>query len=213
MILLKREIVVTPRPRGIVAVALASALTILSCVEVVRAVAHDSTAVHDSVAAFVENRSAREWDQAVLAARTGRRDSKATAYSLVVDYYITAMKRDLPNSMAIVGSAPAEYVAGLGKQLDSLVGQIRRSDAAELWDLLQAMATQDADDTLIATSSEIAWRLSHDRFKVLAAEVAATTPSNSRVFQERREQLERESEGLDSAPRPKPPGETPDERS
>ena len=103
------------------------------------------------------------------------------------------MKRDLPNSMAIVGS-PEEHVAALRARLNALVPQLRRCDRRELWELLRVMATQTDDETLVATASEIAWRLSHDRFNDLEAHVRVETPSNVRAFKERGEQLAREAD-------------------
>lgn len=178
--------------------ALLLAAVLVGC-ESPDASATQSTAVHDWVQKFVASSNTNTWDQAVLAARIGPPDSQPSAYSLVVEYYIVAMKRDLPNSMAIVGTTPREYVAGLQVQLDSLVVQLSQHDCGELWALLRVMATHDADETLVGTASEIAWRLSPDRYNELDAYVRSANSSNTRVFQGRREQLEREAAALTPA--------------
>jgi hypothetical protein len=189
---------------------LAAALMVVAPVLLSAGSARASTTVHDRVLEFVRNPSSGAWEQAVLAARTGPRDSEPTAYSLVVDYYVAMMKRDLPNSMALVGTTPAQFVAAQQEQLESITGQLRTKDNPGLWDVVEMMATQQFDETLVRAASEIAWRVSPNQFTALAARLAVRAPSNCRIFREQREQLLRDTKTAARTPASGPARETRD---
>lgn len=149
------------------------------------------SAVHDAVEVFVESGSIPSWENAVLTARTGSRDSVTSPYSVIVDYYIYAMKRDLPNSMARSSGDPLEQSAALCRQLRLLVDTLRSRDQSAIDVLLRRMATSE-DDSLAGVAAEIAKRLSQTRYSNLEVYVKKTRPGRLAVFRERGAAVERD---------------------
>lgn len=155
-----------------------------------------TTAVHDAVVIFVDTGRVSAWEEAVLAARTGPRDSVESAYSIVVDYYVGAMKRDLPNSMALSNLTPGEHTAQLCEKLGQLIIELRSQDSARVNQLLEAMVRSE-DSTLVGVAAEIARRLSRERYERLGTYLAIANPSNTSLFLERGSQVERDPSIVD----------------
>ncbi len=95
--------------------------------------------------------------------------------------------RDLPNSMALVGMTPDQFVDRQIKQANLALAFIRKHQTRNLWLVIDRLATQTFDDELIFHSCELAIRLSPNKFNALADKVVKLHPGNKWIVQRTRE--------------------------
>lgn len=95
--------------------------------------------------------------------------------------------RDLPNSMALVGITPDQFVDKQIKRANSALAFIRKLQTRDLWLVIDRLATQTFDDELIFHSCELAIRLSPKRFSALAAKVEKLHPGKKWIVESTRE--------------------------
>jgi len=105
----------------------------------------------------------------------------------VLEYHSAREKRDLPNSMALSGISPEEFVKQEAARADASLARIRAGQTGDLWRLLQVMASQTFDDRLVFTAAEIAARLTPSRFEAMASVAAKARPENAWIFERIRE--------------------------
>ena len=140
-----------------------------------------------SLERFVANPSLSSWEAFEADVRAGRYGPDASLFPQVLTYHDAQLHRDFPNSMALKGITPNQYVELEIKQIDTALKRLRKSSSEDLWRVISAMALQDFNEELVWTACEIAARVSRDRFETIAADVVRLHPEEAWIIKRTRE--------------------------
>lgn len=136
-----------------------------------------STAVENSLHAFVNRPSQENWDSLVNEALASASLSDAQMVILTIRYNEARLRRDLPNSMALVGITPNEKVrASAAEATQALEGIRPHVQSDTMWKFLEALVRQTFDEQLTYSACEMACRLSPERYDEMAERVTRDLP-------------------------------------
>lgn len=158
-------------------------LTILWCPPLI-AEGQYTSVVGDQLARFCASPSPENWSalQRLVEARPEHSASKIVAHFL--DYNKARERRDLPNSMALQGRTPNEFVAEQSRIIDDKLRALSEAQDEQLWRLLKGMAAQNFDESLVWTAAEIAYRVSPSHFEIIAAQIGHAHAEKAGIFAE-----------------------------
>jgi hypothetical protein len=135
-----------------------------------------------SLERFLAAPSVSTWTAFEHDIESGKGDAQQSPFPALIGYHRSREQRDLPNSMARIGISPDEYVKQQEAKVERSFELIRQRQSEDLWRLLRILILQNFDDGLVDTASEIAARLSPERFTELAAEVDRAQPAKSWIM-------------------------------
>lgn len=138
--------------------------------------------VKSSYELFLASPSLVSWHHFETDIRTGRYDASMPVFRDVLEYHDARLKRDLPNSMALSGIDPKNFVDKQQRRTDSALLSIKVQESIYLWRMLEKLASQDFDEDLMWTSCEITARLSPSKFEIILNEVQRLHPERKRMF-------------------------------
>jgi len=166
---------------------LALALVGLTCAAALSSADAPTSSPPQTLETFLDAPSLQSWRSLEEDVRAGRYDAPEMVVAQVLEYHSAREKRDLPNSMALSGISPEEFVKQEAARADASLARIRAGQTGDLWRLLQVMASQTFDDGLVFTAAEIAARLTPSRFEAMASVAAKARPENAWIFERIRE--------------------------
>ena len=108
-------------------------------------------------------------------------------YLNLLEYHDACGHRDWPNSMALIGITPTEYVAQQVKRINSALDYIQAHETEKLWRLLEALALQSFDEDFLWTAGELVARLSPDKFDIFTTRVVKVHPRQAWIIERIRE--------------------------
>jgi hypothetical protein len=144
-------------------------------------------AAANSLGSFLSHPSAATWTAFEDDVEAGKYGPPDALYPELLEYHSAREHRDLPNSMALIGITPDDYVKAQAARADAALEVIRQHQGQGLWRFLSRLATQTFDDGLVWTGTEIAARLSPERFDQIAAEAVKKVPANGWIVERVRE--------------------------
>lgn len=142
-----------------------------------------------AVRQFSESRSADAWEELRDLVDAATKSASTHPCRLVLEFHETRLKRDLPNSMTLLGITPNEAVERSILALERLLDQLRVTAEEDTWTLLGAMVLQDFDEHLIWTAGEIAFELSRHRFDEWEAGMPRESVTRKATFRRIRERF------------------------
>lgn len=119
--------------------------------------------LNEALAVFTSRLDRESWDRLLKVAQ-GDESADAKCIILTARYCDEALKRDLPNSMALSGITPGQKVREQKRVLKGLTEQLKVYQVESLWKLLGALASQQWDRPMRIYGLEIALLLSHERY-------------------------------------------------
>lgn len=135
-----------------------------------------------SLEGFLAAPSMSTWIEFKREVESEKGDVRQSPFLALLEYHQSRERRDLPNSMALVGISPDEFVKQQEAEVERSFELIRQRQSEDLWRLLRTLVLQNFDDGLVDTASEVAARLSPERFAKLAAEVEKSQPAKSWIM-------------------------------
>jgi len=96
---------------------------------------------------------------------------------LTIDYNEARLRRDLPNSRALVGITPSEKVRASAAEATQVLEGIRpHAQSDTMWRFLEALVRQTFDEQLTYSACEMACRLSPPEYAEIAQRVRRDQP-------------------------------------
>jgi hypothetical protein len=148
--------------------------------------ARDRVTPADMIKQFRASPTQGNWSGLSDSVRRDPDEPGSKAFLVVLAYHQAREYRDLPNSMALKGVSPDEFVAEQKKIIDLRLAALKLSQDESLWNLLEGMARQEFDESLTWTAAELLYRLSPSRSDAVGAAVASQS-EKKRIFSETRE--------------------------
>jgi hypothetical protein len=142
----------------------------------------------DSLDVFPASPSQASWRSFLGKVRSKRyKGPDGPVFSQLLNFFDAAELREFPNSMALTGITPDQFVDEQIKRANSALAFIREHQTRNLWLVIGRLATQSFDDELIFNSCELAIRLSPKRFNALALKVEKLHPGKKWIVERIRE--------------------------
>lgn len=124
------------------------------------------------------------WEQLCSAADRNPLSDTAKFVTSVERYHDSRIHRDLPNSMALVGTTPDEFVEGHMKKLEAELVALRGMTAQpRMLEILKALILQESDDQLTYSACEIACRTMPQAYRQMMRDVSRPPLSRPRLVQ------------------------------
>lgn len=136
------------------------------------------------VSRFLEQPRAQAWESVEELANSGQLRPEHLWIASVVRFADARIRRDLPNSHALVGIDPNEFRVAQDSIVKEVACSLARSPTQDLLPLLTVMACQEFDVELLRSAAELSLRISESTFKSLRVNVAACRSSNVPIVEE-----------------------------